>query len=157
MKKVLMLAWIIAFSVCLNAQGFKNLYAAGLSYNSGASPSIAGTGLYARSVDSVGTYAFTAVDVLPQSVRPFSVNSNFSAGLAQKLFSIGKYPVFVPTSAGVSFDGQNTGWAWTGGGLTSIPVKKNFRLLPGVRFVKSSVSNGSGYQLIGSVLFGWGQ
>jgi hypothetical protein len=135
-----------------------NIYAAGISYNGSAHPAIAGTGLYARLIsDSSGTYAFSVFDALPVGTKPFTVSSNVGVGIAQKLFSIGKFPVFVPTSAGVSFTGTNTGWAWSTGALTSIKLKNNWRVMPHLRLVKSSVSNGAGYQPIVGVLFGWGQ
>jgi hypothetical protein len=133
-----------------------NIYAGGISFNSGASPRIAGTGLYARLLsDGSGTYAFTVVDALPATVKPFTVTTNIGAGVAQKLFSIGKVPIFMPASAGISFNGTNTGWAWSGGALASIKVKNNWHVYPNVRFVKSSVSNGTGYQPIAGLLFGW--
>lgn len=135
-----------------------NVYAGGVSYNNAGTPSIAGTALYARLVSpDSGTYAFTVADVLPSSFRPFTVTTNIGVGVAQKLFTIGKVPIFAPASAGVSFSGTNTGWAWSGGALASIKVKNNWHVYPNVRFVKSSVSNGTGYQLIPGVLFGWGQ
>lgn len=135
-----------------------NIYAAGVSYNNQGSPAIAGTALYARSVDSAGTYAFTVIDAVPNTLKPFTVTTNFSVGAAQKVFTLGNVPIFVPTAAGVSFNGTNTGWAWSTGGMASISVgKKGFRLFPALRVVKSSVSNGSGYQPIATVMFGWGQ
>lgn len=141
----------------LPAKPFSNIYAAGVSWNQNATPQIAGTGLYARIVDaSTGTYAFTALDALPASVKPFTVSTNIGAGIAQKVFSIGKAQVFIPTAAGISFNGSNTGWQWNGGALVSIPVKGSFRVMPVARFLKSSVSGGSSYQPIIGVLFGWG-
>lgn len=134
-----------------------NIYAAGVSFNSGASPAVAGTALYARQVSSSGTYVFTVVDALPATVNPFTVTTNVSGGIAQKLFSIGSIPIYVPTSAGVSWNGTNTGWAWSTGGLASIKIKGNWRAFPNVRVVKSSVSGGSGYQPIVGILFGWGK
>jgi hypothetical protein len=135
-----------------------NIYAAGVSFNNSGSPSIAGTGLYARLLsDASGTYAFTAVDALPNTLKPFTVTTNFSGGVAQKVFTIGKIPIFVPTAAGVSYSGSNVGWAWSTGALASIKLKGNFRIFPTVRIAKSSVSNGTGYQPIVGVLFGWGQ
>ena len=140
-----------------------NIYAVGASYNNAASPSIAGTALYAKlaSADS-GTYAFTVVDILPTSVKPFTVSTNIGVGVAQKAFNIGPVNVFIPTSAGVSITGTNTGWSWSGGALFDYNIKKDgkataYHLMPNVRFLKSSVSNGSDYQLIGGLLFGWGQ
>lgn len=136
----------------------QNVYAGGVSYNSGASPAIAGTALYARLVnDGSGTYAFTVVDALPVSVKPFTVNTNIGLGIAQKIVTIGKVAVFVPTSAGISWSGGNTGWNWSGGALASVPVKGNWYAMPNVRFVKSSVSSGAGYQLIGGAMISWGK
>lgn len=135
-----------------------NIYAAGASYNVGATPAIAGTGLYAHAlIPSTGTYAFTVVDVLPTTVKPLTVNTDFSAGIAQKLFSINNVPFYVPTAAGISFNGKDTGWDWNTGILASVHLKGNFYLLPNVRVVKSSVTNGTGYQPIVGVLFSWEQ
>ena len=134
-----------------------NIYAAGISGNTAGSPPIAGTALYAHALGDTGTYAFTVIDALPASARPLTVTTNISAGVSQKLFSLGSVPIFVPTSAGVSFNGTNTGWAWSTGALASIKIKNNWRVFPNVRIVKSSVSNGTGYQPIVGVLFGWGK
>ena len=134
-----------------------NIYAAGISFNNNGSPAVAGTGLYAKLInDGMGTYAFTVVDALPQNAKPFTVTTNFGAGIAQKAFMIGKVPVFIPSSAGISFNGTNTGWAWSTGALASVKLKGNWRVFPNVRIVKSSVTNGTGYQPIVGVLFGWG-
>ena len=133
-----------------------NVFAAGVSFNSGASPAVAGTGLYAHKVADSGTYAFTVMDVLPNNhTDPFTVNSNFGFGIAQKVATIAKVPIYVPTSAGVSVNGDNLGWAWSTGALASIKLKGDWRIMPHVRVVKSSVSNGTGYQPIVGVLFGW--
>ena len=149
---------LLAASAFAQAPLPNNVYAAGVSFNSSASPRIAGTALYAKLVnDGSGTYAFTVVDALPSGYKPFTVTTNIGAGVAQKLFAIGKVPIFVPASAGVSFSGSNTGWAWSGGALASIKLKNNWHVYPNVRVVKSSVSNGTGYQPILGVLFGWGQ
>ena len=145
------------FSVAAFGQNVTNLYAGGISFNGTASPRIAGTGLYARLIaDGSGTYAFTVVDALPASVRPFTVTTNMGVGIAQKLFTVGKVPIFLPTSAGVSFTGNNTGWMWNGGFLASVKVKGNWRVMPNVRFLKASVGGG-GYQPIAGILVGWGQ
>jgi hypothetical protein len=135
----------------------QNIYAAGASYSINASPSIAGTALYAHSLNSTGTYAFTVVDALPATIKPFTVTTNIGAGIAQKLFTLGKIPVYVPTAAGISWSGTNTGWQWSGGGLASIHVKGNYYLMPSVRFLKSSVSGGTGYQPILGLLVAWGK
>lgn len=133
------------------------LYGAGVSYSVNGTPAIAGTGLYAHSVNDSGTYAFTAIDALPNSIKPFTVSTNIGVGIAQRVLTLGKVPVYMPTAAGISFNGSNTGWQWNGGAMASIHVKNNYYIMPSVRFLKSSVSNGTGYQPIIGVLFGWGQ
>lgn len=157
MKKLLLAVLLLSLSA-LAQTPLTSIYAGGVSFNSSASPRVAGTGLYAHSVDSFGTYAFTVVDVLPNTVKPFTVTSNFSVGAAQKVFTFGKVPIYVPTSAGISYNGTNTGWAWSTGAMASVKVgKKGFHLFPAVRVVKSSVSNGTGYQPIATIMFGFGQ
>jgi hypothetical protein len=140
-------------------QGTQNLYAAGASYNPGGSPGIAGSALYARNLNTgatLPTFAFTSVDAVTTSVKPFTVSTNVGAGIAQQVATLGKIPIYMPTAVGISWNGANTGWQWNGGALISIPVK-GFYLMPSVRFLKSSVSNNSGYQLIGGLLVGWGK
>lgn len=157
--KVLLLGALV-LGLCsspAHAQTANNIYAAGVSGNPSGSPMIAGTGLYARLVSgSTGTYAFTAYDVLPNSYKPLTVTSNVSAGVAQKIFTIGKTPIFIPSSAGISFQGSNTGWAWTTGATAPIKIGKgNWRLFPTLRVAKSSVSGGTGVQPIFGLLIGY--
>ena len=136
----------------------QNLYAAGASYNPGGSPGIAGTALYAHNLNTgatLPTFAFTAVDAVTTSTKPFTVTSNVGIGFAQQVASLGKIPIYMPTSAGISWTGDNTGWSWTGGVITPIKYKSVY-LIPAVRFLKSSVSNGSSYQVMASFLIGWG-
>src|SRR5215469_2649328 len=122
-----------------------NIYAVGASWNPGASPAFAGSALYAHAVDSSGTFAFTQLDILPASLKPFIVLSNVSAGVAQKALTVKGVNFYIPGSAGVSFTGQNVGWAWSSGVIASVRVK-SFRIMPNVRFLKSSVNNVAGYQ-----------
>lgn len=139
-----------------------NIYAAGVSYGVNATPAVSGTALYAKllPIGSDGntskTYLFTAVDGVPNSLKPFTVTTNIGAGIAQKIVTIGKVPVFMPTAAGISWSGTNTGWQWNGGALAAIHIKGAYYVMPTVRFLKSSVSNGTGYQPIVGLLFGWG-
>jgi hypothetical protein len=135
----------------------QNLYAAGVSWNGASSPSVAGSGLYAHLLTG-GTYAFTEVDAVPASVKPFTVTTNIGAGVAQKIATIGKYNVYVPTAAGISFNGQNAGWQWNTGAGIAIPVgTKGYYVMPTVRVLRSNVSGGAGVQPIIGLLFGWGK
>ena len=135
----------------------QNVYAAGVSWNNAGVPSVAGTGLYAHLLADTGTYAFTAVDALPNTLKPFTVTTNIGLGVAQKVVTIGTVPIYIPSSAGISFTGSNTGWQWNAGALGSIHLSGQYYLMPTVRIVKSSVSNGSGYQPIVGLLFAWGR
>lgn len=143
--------------LAIAADAPRHIYAAGVAWNQAASPRIAGTGLYARPVNDSGTYAFTAVDVLPTTVQPLSVTTQFSTGVAQRILTVGGVPVYVPTSVGISYNGDATGWAWTTGALAAVRLKGAWRVMPHARLVKSSVSGGSGYQVIFGALIGWGQ
>jgi hypothetical protein len=155
---------LVVLSIASRAQTspapLQNLYAAGVSWNQAGSPSIAGTALFAHLVnDGSGTYAFGVYDALPQNTKPFTVTSNVGAGIAQQIFKIGNTPVFIPTSAGISFSGPNTGWAWSTG--VGVPIKfkstSNWYAMPTVRVVKSSIANGTGYQLIPTIMIAWGK
>ena len=147
----------LIFATSLFSQTFTKVYAGGISANPNAGIKIAGTGLFAQQVKDSNTYAFAVVDALPTTIQPFIVTTQFSGGIAQKILTINNIPIFIPTSAGVSYNGTNVGWAWTTGGLASVRVKGNWLVMPNLRLVKSSVSNGTGYQVIAGLLIGWGQ
>jgi hypothetical protein len=72
------------------------------------------------------------------------VNTNVGVGIAQKVATLGKIPIYMPTAAGISWNGDNTGWQWNGGVLAAIHIKNQYYLLPHVRFLKSSVSAAPG-------------
>jgi hypothetical protein len=159
-------SFILACAACLPsmcvAQSLDNLYMAGGSYTAGASPAFAGSGLYAHQINSSGTYAFTMIDALPASVKPFTVTTNIGAGIAQQVATIGNIPILIPTAAGISYSGTNTGWAWSTGAGAIFKVRPTsdgggIYIMPTLRVLKSNVSNGSGYQPIFGVLFGWGK
>ncbi|MGP8225507.1 MAG: hypothetical protein ACLQGT_05065 [Terracidiphilus sp.] len=165
MKQALALIGIILGACTLAAQTnapteIQNIYAAGGSYSVNAQPAIAGTALYARNLNTgaaLPTFAFTVVDASPATLKPFTVTSNVGLGIAQQVLTLGKVPVYVPTAAGISWTGSNTGWQWNGGAIASIHIKGQYYLMPSVRFLKSSVSGGSGYQPILGLLFAWGK
>ena len=153
----LLLACAVAFGQTASLP--TNVYAGGVSFNNSASPRLAGTGLYARLVnDGTGTYAFSVFDALPTSYKPFTVTTNVGAGVAQHLFDIGKVPLYAPVATGISWTGSNTGWQWNGGVMAAIklPTKSGYwHVYPNVRFLRSNVSNGSGYQLTAGILLGF--
>lgn len=145
-----------AIGLLAQATNISNIGGVGVSYNPGGSPSIAGTGLYARLMNtSTGTWAFIVNDALPTTLKPFTVTSNIGAGVAQRVVIINGIPIYIPTTAGISWTGSNTGWQWSTGGLAVIGIKGGWKLLPSLRVLKSSVNNNSGYQVIGGLGIGW--
>ncbi len=100
--------------------------------------------------------------MLPESFNPTVVTTNIGVGVSQKAVTVGPFNVFIPVSTGLTVTGTNSGWNWTGGGLVDYNIKKagiptNYHIQPNVRFVKSTVNGGSGYQLIFGALFAFGQ
>jgi len=156
MKKLIVLA-LLALPLAVHAQ-ITGIYAAGASYAPGAQQPLAVTGFasHAVSSDTTGTQAFVVADAIPTSTKPLVVSTNIGTGIAQKAVTIGKVDIYIPTSAGISWTGKNTGWQWSSGAMAPIPFK-GFLIMPNVRFLKSSVSNGSDYQVIFGVLFGLGK
>lgn len=155
--KALILVCLLALCVhpAIAQDSAPNIYAAGVSFNSNASPQVGGTGLYARVVsDSAGTYALGVIDVLPNTLKPLTVTTIVSPGVAQRVATVGKITLYSLTSAGFSYNADHAGWGWTAGGAASVPLKGKWRAFPNVRVAKSSVSNGTGYQLNIGVLFG---
>lgn len=145
---------LISLLACLTLAGQdNNIVGAGISYGD----RIAGTGLAAKLIAGSGTYTFTVMDVVPATVKPLVVTTSVSAGIAQKIITIGGVAIFIPTAAGISYSGGNTGWAWSTGALAAIPIKTSkWRFLPNVRVIKSSVSGGDGYKIIAGAMLGWG-
>jgi hypothetical protein len=164
MKQIAIIILLLTAVFSVNAQTNNlpnNLYAAGAAWNQSGNSPVAGSALYARLVSQESkTYAFTVVDILPISKKPFTVTTNIGVGVAQKAFNLYGVSFYVPASAGVSITDANTGWAWTGGVLADYQLKKggkltNLHFQPNVRWVKSSVSNGSSYQLIPGAWLGY--
>ena len=138
-----------------------NLYSFGMSWNQSASATVAqqfaGTAMYARKQTEAGTYAFTALDIVPTAVNPITVTNQTSVGIAQRVLTVGGWKIYGTAAAGPSWTGSNSGWAWLAGGMASRSIgSKGWRIMPNIRTIKSSVSNGSGYQLIIGVMVGFG-
>jgi hypothetical protein len=155
---VLCLLTFALMAQSINAQDVSNLYMGGASYSPAGTPSTAGSALYAHAVNNSGTYAFTMIDALPASYKPFTVTTNVGVGIAQSIFTVSGVPVFVPTAAGISYTGSNVGWTWSSGVGFPLQYKKsNWYIMPTIRILKSSVTGSTGYQPIVGILLGWGQ
>ena len=157
---VFLLVAVLGFGQTTNTDP-SNLYSFGASWNQSASATVAqqfaGTAMYARKQTEKGTYAFTALDIVPTSVTPITVTTQTSIGVAQRVMAVGGWNFYMTAAAGPSWTGTNTGWAWIAGGLASHPIgKTGWSVMPNVRTIKSSVNNNSGYQLIIGVMVGFG-
>jgi hypothetical protein len=128
--------------------------AAGVSFNQYGTPQISGTGLYAYRLTGADTYSFSLVDIFPNSFRPFRVTNAYTTGVGQRVRAINGVPIFAVGSIGAATAADNTGWAWTAGGLAAIPIGRGFSILPNLRILKSSVSE---YQYAVGVMVGWGK
>ena len=146
----LLLGMVILVGSLLGQSTNSNWAGVGIGYNS----QVTGIGLYAKNITG-NTYSFSVLDVIPTTYKPVVVSTQISTGVAQRVFSLKGVDFFIPTSAGITYTGVNTGWNWNTGGLVSIPVgKTNWRIFPNVRVSKSSIVDG--YQLYGGILLGWG-
>lgn len=148
--------------LCIPAQAQEsNLYFAGAAYTQGGDHPITGSALWAHSINANGTAAFTAIDIIPASVKPFTFTTNIGVGISQRIATIDGVSIYVPTSAGISFTGNNTGFGWATGLGAPVKIKAGkdgwtWYAMPTLRVAKSTVSGGSGYQPIFGVLFGGG-
>lgn len=159
---LVLMALLASFGSVVMAQDVANLYMAGVSYNTGGTPAVAGSALYAHQINTSGTYAFSMFDALPTTYKPFVVTTNIGAGIAQRVATVAGVSIFMPTSAGISFSGTNTGWSWSTGVGAPFKLHANtdgssWYVMPNVRVLKSSVAGGTGYQPIFGALIGWGK
>ena len=135
-----------------------NIWGAGLSWNQSASASMsqqfAGSALYARAQNTVGTYAFTMIDAVPTSYRPFTTTTNIGVGIGQKVLTVGAWTLYGTAAAGPSWSGPNTGWNWSGGAMATHDLKNKWWIGLNARTIRSSVNQNSGNQYIFGVLAG---
>lgn len=138
-----------------------NFYAGGIAWNQSGNPQIGGNVIYGHEVSSDTVphmYFVSILDILPTGNKPFTATTNIGAGVAQQVTTIAGFPLFYLATTGLTINGPNTGWNYDGGIATTFnPFKKKCPscfLMPHARFLKASVSNGSGYQPIVGIDFG---
>ena len=149
-----------------------SVYGVGVSYDNGATPSMAGTLTFSHLLTSTDTactnlvsvcYGYTVLDILPVTFSPTVVSTNVGVGVAQKALTIGKVNFFVPVGIGPTITGTNVGWNWSGGGLADVPITKagqstNWHFQPNIRFVNANVNGvNNGYRLIFGFNFAFAQ
>jgi hypothetical protein len=152
---LLLIVGLLLLSLPAMAQEpYKDVVAAGVSWNQQATPQINGTLVYGALIGT-GLYSFNLVDVTPQTYKPFVITTNITFGLAQHMRDIGIVKVYTVATAGVGAGGNNVGFAWTAGGAAFIPLgKKGLFLLPNVRVLKNTLSE---FQGIYGIAIGWGK
>ena len=155
---LLLLAAICAVAQTDNPGDPLNIWGVGVSWNQSASASasqqFAGTALYAREQNTVGTYAFGVLDAVPTSYQPFTTCTNLGVGLGQKLVAVGSWTIYATAAAGPSWSGANTGWNWTGGAIATHAIKGKWWAGVNARTIRSSVNQNSGQQYIFGLLVG---
>jgi hypothetical protein len=155
---LLLLAAIAGLAQTLSPTDPLNIWGVGMSWNQSASANMsqqfAGTALYAREQNTMGTYAFGVFDVVPTSYQPFTTASNLGVGVGQKILTVGSWRLYGTAAAGPSWSGPNTGWNWSGGGMATHDVRGKWWVGLTVRTIRSSVNQNSGNQYIFGVLGG---
>ena len=158
----LALAFLLPLAAFAQSTEPLNVYAFGGSWNqsvsSQTSQQFAATVMYARSQTQSGTYAFTALDIVPTSVQPVTLTNQTSIGIGQRVLTLAGWRAYLTGATGPSWTGTNAGWAWIVGGMATHAIGKGgWMIMPNVRTIKSSVNNNSGYQLILGAMFGFGR
>ncbi len=132
----------------------------GIAGSPGATPPVVGTALFATQLSAAsGTYSATICQAIPNNTKPFTVTTNCGTGVAQKApFTIGSLQPYLIVDGGISWQSSNVGFQWSGMGTIPFRVKQsNWYVLPFVGWSKSSVSNGTGYQLTAGTIVSWGK
>ena len=133
-----------------------NFVAGGASFNGSGSPQFSVTGLYTRLLAG-NTLSYIVFDAVPTTTRPYVIVNDLSIGPAQRMLTAGRFSLYTVTGAGVSWaSGKNTGWTLNGGELLAIQLWGKWYIAPSFRFVKSSVNQNSGSQVLITVLIGKG-
>jgi hypothetical protein len=154
MKRQLFIVCFLFYVCPCLAQLPSDYVAAGVAWNQYSAPQIAGTLLYAHQLQA-GLFSFNLVDVTSKTVKPFTVQTAISTGLAQHVRDIGPGRLFVTTTAGLAAGGENVGWAWSAGGAVAIPINKHgWTLLGSARVLKASIGD---FQAIYGLAIGWGK
>ena len=153
--RALLLCLSLSCAPLLAQEPFKDLFAAGGSWNTQGSPQVNGMTLYAHQLGT-GLYSFTLTDITPVQLRPrVVITTNMTTGLAQHLRNFAFARIYVLATAGVGAGGENVGFAYSAGGAAVIPLgKSGLCLLPNIRVLKNTLSE---FQGIYGLALGFGQ
>jgi len=128
--------------------------AAGANFNQYSAPQISGSLLYAHRVAG-DTFSFSLVDVVSKTVKPFTVQTAISTGVAQHLVDVGRGHVYAVTTVGLAAGAENIGGAWTGGGAVIVPLgARGWAIILSARTLKTSLAGWQGMYGLG---LGWGK
>lgn len=153
---VSLVLFVALFTTTGQAAEVDNFAGAGVSWNQYSAPQISGNLIYAHKLGD-GTYSFTIVDVVSKTVKPFTVSTVVSTGIAKRIpgFQLGNVYLYGIATVGLAAGSTNAGYALTGGGGPYIPIgKKGFALIPNVRFLKGSLND---LQTVYGISLGWGK
>ena len=109
-------------AACVLAQDAQpNEFAAALTaYQGGATPAFTGAGIYAKQLAPEGapkTYSLSEYDVIPQTWRPFVLNSVIRTGLYQELLQYGNLRGGVCADVGGGTAGASAVGSYSGCGM----------------------------------------
>jgi hypothetical protein len=136
------------------AQGPSQFVAAGANFNQYSAPQVSGSLLYAHRVAG-NTFSFSLVDITSKTVRPFTVQTAISTGVAQHLVDVGRGHVYAVTTVGLAAGAENIGGAWTGGGAVIVPLGgRGWAVILSARTLKTSLAGWQGMYGLG---VGWGK
>jgi hypothetical protein len=151
---LLLLSVLCASVVNCSAQGPAQFVAAGANFNQYSAPQISGSLLYAHRVAG-DTFSFSLVDITSKTVRPFTVQTAISTGVAQHLVDVGRGHVYAVTTVGLAAGAENVGGAWTGGGAVIVPLgARGWAVIFSARTLKTSLAGWQGMYGLG---VGWGK
>jgi hypothetical protein len=140
MKKFILLI----FTTTLCAQNLPNEFVGfGASYNQQLSPPVSGWGVYAKKITDK-TYSFNVVDITSKTLKPFTVQTVTSTGIAQYIGSYSKMKVFGIINAGVAAAESNVGFGYSGGVAFTTKIKDNIILIIPVRVQKTTLGDWQG-------------
>lgn len=165
MKRILLMTLLLCFAAvtCLGQTPVQpnDIYGAGAAFAPGTGQPYAATAFEAHNI-SGNSYTFTDFILVPTKVTNSVTNpdgtvttktnivfsKNIGVGVAQKLFDMGKYPLFTTGTAGPSWTGSDTTWQFQYGVTVPIRIKKsNFFIMPVVTGNSSPNGTQAMYQI----------
>jgi len=134
---ILFLAAVLSLSAQNLAESFAGV---GANYTPELNPPVSGWALYAKKITST-TYSFNVIDITSKTVKPFTVQTDTSTGVAQWIARFHKVDLFVVGNLGLSAAASNVGLAYSGGGAGVFKIKGKWCGIIPVRVMKSTLGD----------------